>query len=351
MTRDFTLRKGSDPCAGSMWMINDLHWEDITEYPVLGTTEIWRFINESGMSHPMHMHLVQFQVLDRQPFTRIAGEIVPTGPPVPPDSSEAGWKDTAPVAPGEMMRVIARFEDYAGLYAYHCHMLEHEDHEMMRQFRTVAAPIASVRDTAFTEGAATSDAVIPVTLSSPVQVEVRVEARTADGTAVAGLDYIATMDTLVFAPGITSQLFHVPLVGDSQGEPDETFLVELSGPVHVALGDSVATCLILNDDVTADAPEGGAPTVNFLASAVPNPSRGTVSIQWGLSSAARVDLSVFDVLGRRVRRLAEGNQGAGQKIAVWNGRDDRGQRVASGLYLVRLQLGTRTFRTSLLRMY
>jgi spore coat protein A len=138
LTRDFTLSKGSDPCAGSVWTINGLGWDDVTEYPVLGTTEIWRFINESGMSHPMHMHLVQFQVLDRQPFARVGGQIVPTGPRVPPDASAAGWKDTAPVGPGEMLRVIARFEDYAGAYAYHCHMLEHEDNEMMRQFQTVA---------------------------------------------------------------------------------------------------------------------------------------------------------------------------------------------------------------------
>jgi FtsP/CotA-like multicopper oxidase with cupredoxin domain len=77
LTRDFSLSKGSDPCAGSMWTINGLGWDDITEYPVLGTTEIWRFINESGMSHPMHMHLVQFQVLDRQPFTRVGARSCP----------------------------------------------------------------------------------------------------------------------------------------------------------------------------------------------------------------------------------------------------------------------------------
>jgi hypothetical protein len=349
MTRDFSLRKGSDPCAGTMWMINDLHWEDITEYPVLGTTEIWRFVNESGMSHPMHMHLVQFQVLDRQPFTRVAGEIVPTGPRVPPDAAEAGWKDTAPVAPGEILRVIARFEDYAGLYAYHCHMLEHEDHEMMRQFRTVATPIVSVRDTVFTEGSVASDAAVTVTLSSPVQVEVRVLASTADGSAVAGEDYIAASDTLVFAPGVMSRMFHVALVGDTQVEPNEAFQVRLSEPVHVMLGDSVATCSVLNDDQNTDAPGGGVPTASYLANGVPNPSRGTVSILWGLSAAARVDLSVFDVQGRRVRRLADGSQPAGRKVATWDGRDERGRRVASGLYLVRLQLGSQRFRTTLLR--
>jgi len=63
-----------------------------------------------------------------------------------------------------------------------------------------------------------------------------------------------------------------------------------------------------------------------------------------------VDLSLFDVQGRRVRRLAAGRQVAGRMLSMWDGRDERGQRVASGLYLVRLQIGSQRFRTTLLRM-
>ncbi|MGD8376983.1 MAG: multicopper oxidase domain-containing protein, partial [Acidobacteriota bacterium] len=139
MTRDFRLRKGApDACGKSPWLINDLGWDDITEYPELDTVEIWRFINDSGVSHPMHMHLVFFQVLDRDTFTvGLGGEIIPDNNPQPPLPQETGWKDTAVVGPGEILRVIARFEDYKGRYAYHCHILEHEDHEMMRQFQTV----------------------------------------------------------------------------------------------------------------------------------------------------------------------------------------------------------------------
>jgi len=136
--RDFELQKGSDPCSGFKWLINGLGWDDITEYPELGTTEVWSFINRSGMTHPMHMHLVMFQILDRQNFDEVEGEIVPIGSPVPPAAEEAGWKDTVLVAPNEIVRVIARFESYKGKYAYHCHILEHEDHEMMRQFQTVS---------------------------------------------------------------------------------------------------------------------------------------------------------------------------------------------------------------------
>lgn len=136
--RDFVLQKGDDECTGSAWFINGLRWDDLTEYPELGTVEIWRFVNRSGVMHPMHMHLILFQVLDRQAFTTSGDDIIPVGSPSPPPPGEAGWKDTVQVAPGELVRVIARFEDYKGLFSYHCHILEHEDHEMMRQFRTVS---------------------------------------------------------------------------------------------------------------------------------------------------------------------------------------------------------------------
>ena len=141
VTRDLILDKQSDPCAGSEWLINGLHWDDITEYPVRGTTEIWRFVNDSGVMHPMHMHLVFFQVLDRTPIQVVGDSVVVVGPAVPVSPEEAGWKDTAPVGPNEMLRVITTFEDYLGKYAYHCHILEHEDHEMMRQFEVVASGV------------------------------------------------------------------------------------------------------------------------------------------------------------------------------------------------------------------
>lgn len=142
-SRDFVIRRApesSPSCAAPWWLINDLGWDDITENPVLGSTEIWRFINRSGMMHPMHMHLVMFQVLDRQSFEVIDDEIVPIGSPIPPGPTESGWKDTVRANPQEITRVIARFEDYTGRFPYHCHILEHEDHEMMRQFEVVGQP-------------------------------------------------------------------------------------------------------------------------------------------------------------------------------------------------------------------
>jgi len=146
--RDLVLAKTSDPCAGSIWLINGKRFDEITEFPKLGSAEVWRFVNSSGMVHPMHMHLTMFQIIDRQNFVMVGDSIVTTGSPIPPDASEAGWKDTAPVYPDQVLRVICRFEDYTGKYPYHCHVLEHEDNEMMRQFEvvvdTTATPVTPV---------------------------------------------------------------------------------------------------------------------------------------------------------------------------------------------------------------
>ncbi len=138
--RDFRLKQaGTDGCGRSMWTINNLGFHDITEYPQLGSVEIWRYINDSGVSHPMHMHLVMFQILDRDGFTTgPGGEVIPNGTPQPPPAEENGWKDTVMVPPGQIVRVIARFDGYKGRYPYHCHILEHEEHEMMRQFQTIS---------------------------------------------------------------------------------------------------------------------------------------------------------------------------------------------------------------------
>jgi spore coat protein A len=147
-SREFHLEKGAGTCTPDEWEIRSIgpdgtvigsQWIDITELPELGETEVWEFVNKSGMTHPMHMHLVMFQVLDRQSCQIQGEDCVPVGSPVPAPDHEKGWKDTVQVGPNEIVRVIARFENFTGLYAYHCHILEHEDHEMMRQFQTVAA--------------------------------------------------------------------------------------------------------------------------------------------------------------------------------------------------------------------
>jgi bilirubin oxidase len=99
-------------------------WEDgITENPALGATETWEIHNFTMDAHPIHIHLVQFEVVERE-----AG-----GATRPPEAWETGLKDTVVAYPGEITRVKARF-DVEGRFVWHCHILEHEDNEMMRPY-------------------------------------------------------------------------------------------------------------------------------------------------------------------------------------------------------------------------
>ncbi len=109
------------------------HWDDLTDFPVLGSREIWEFENPGNAMHPMHVHLVRFQILDKTDIT--------TGQSIPLKPWEINtWKDIVEVPPRSRTRIIMDFEDYLGKFAQHCHILDHEDHEMMRQFQTVNDP-------------------------------------------------------------------------------------------------------------------------------------------------------------------------------------------------------------------
>jgi spore coat protein A, manganese oxidase len=145
VTRDFVLAERLDARGASLGVfINNHGYDDpVTETPALGSLEKWRFINTTDDAHPMHLHLVQFQILERQGYDTAAftqGKLQLVGSPRPPAPNEAGWKDTAVVNPNDMLTLLIRFEGYTGRYVFHCHMLEHEDNDMMRPYEVVAAP-------------------------------------------------------------------------------------------------------------------------------------------------------------------------------------------------------------------
>jgi spore coat protein A, manganese oxidase len=133
-------------------LLGNARWhEPITEDPKAGSTEIWSFINTTGDVHPLHIHLVQFQVLNRQTFDvptyQQTGRLVFTGRPMAPEGNERpARKDTIKSYPGYVTRVIMRFDLPQGalvapgqelLYVWHCHILEHEDNEMMRPYKII----------------------------------------------------------------------------------------------------------------------------------------------------------------------------------------------------------------------
>ncbi|HXE97254.1 MAG TPA: multicopper oxidase, partial [Dongiaceae bacterium] len=116
---------------------NAKQWmEPITENPNLDSTEVWEIYNFTADAHPIHVHQVAFEVVNRQdlqlgPDGLSAQPAVLVGTPRPADAHETGLKDTVLVYPGGVTRIKAHF-DIPGLYVWHCHILSHEDNEMMR---------------------------------------------------------------------------------------------------------------------------------------------------------------------------------------------------------------------------
>jgi len=307
-TRALTLNEQEGANGPVLGMVNNSRWHMPTsEACAVGETEVWEFINLTEDTHPIHLHLIQFQALSRQDFDvegyeKVYGEPVPgMGPPRPydersaftgfkvggnpdvtpfllgtpraVDANENGWKDTFRMNPGVVTRVLVRlapqnanalaggavtagmnlfpFDPSAAMgvandgfgypggpgYVWHCHILDHEDNEMMRRM------------------------MITQPTSSPGAVV---------ASAAAGKDR-----------------------------------VELTG-VH------------------------------------PNPTVGPTRIAFALERAQEVDLTVYDVSGREVATLAHGRYAPGEHAATWDGRDRSGSPVPSGVYLYRLRTEERT---------
>lgn len=140
--RNLKLVGATDEYGRPLLLLDHKKWMDpTTEKPRLGTTEIWSLMNITGFTHPIHIHLVSFQILDRQPFDlnlyNENGQIRYTGPATAPAPNERGWKDTVAAPSAQITRVIARFAPYTGNYVWHCHILEHEDYDMMRPFTVI----------------------------------------------------------------------------------------------------------------------------------------------------------------------------------------------------------------------
>ena len=145
------------------WRTIATRFEDTTTFfPMLHQPEIWRLINLTGDTHPIHLNLDAFQVLERHPATveqpedgittvgtsatvRI-GQAPDDGIPHRLDDNERGLKDTVRVNPNEVVDIVVRFEVFCGRYMYHCHILEHEDHDMMRPFVVMPAELMPFMD-------------------------------------------------------------------------------------------------------------------------------------------------------------------------------------------------------------
>jgi FtsP/CotA-like multicopper oxidase with cupredoxin domain len=126
-TRTFSLGETRLNDGRTVFTINGRLFDPnyVDARPRLNDVEIWSFVNNSYQLHPIHIHDIEWQILD------INGR--------PPAAGDDGWKDVFPVPALATVRVIGRFVDLTGIYVFHCHKLEHEDHAMMAQFEVLPA--------------------------------------------------------------------------------------------------------------------------------------------------------------------------------------------------------------------
>jgi spore coat protein A len=272
-TRNLVLFEGRDkygrlqPLLGTL-DDGSLSWfQPVTENPMVNDIEVWEVYNSTEDAHPIHLHLVAFQIINRESFTgtlvekdqpqhdggfgvgKILTDVVLGGDAAGPAPNEAGFKDTAVMPPGTVTRLIAKF-DREGFYVWHCHILSHEDHEMMRPYHVGPMPMTAVAASAGGGGS--------------------LEAASSGDTG--------SKDVLD-SPGAT------------------------------------------------------------LEQNSPNPFNPVTSIGFELREPGSADLKVYDVRGKEVRALAERAFPAGAHTVEWDGRDNSGNAVSSGVYFYQLRAG------------
>jgi spore coat protein A len=141
--RTLHLDETTDHYGRALHLLNNHEWSDpVTETPELDTIEIWHLVNHFNFTHSIHVHLVHFEVLGRKPFT--AADFDKNGDYKfkledldPPLDYEKGPKDTVRTDPGQITTIIMHFKEHSGDYVWHCHLLEHEDHDMMRPLKVI----------------------------------------------------------------------------------------------------------------------------------------------------------------------------------------------------------------------
>ncbi len=248
-TRSLLLFEATDPfgrlqpmlgtAAGGVQM-----WEaPITENPMLNDVEVWEIYNTTMDAHPIHLHLVAFQVVSRQkfkatvdPVTGALTNIKLSGQPKPPAANEAGWKDTVQMYPGEVTRIIAKF-DLEGLYVWHCHILSHEDHEMMRPYYVGNIPAGA-------QGMAAADVVVTGSDTLAVQTQ---------GAVAPAVEQVASADSAGNQYAATtlpeSSTTALPELEVAAGEETEPALA----PVAVSAPGSVTdVAAVLPEDLEVD---------------------------------------------------------------------------------------------------
>jgi spore coat protein A len=331
LTRDIIMEEMMDPQGNPIGlMLNGKMFDDpISEFPIINTIEIWRWVNTTGDVHPMHQHLVQFQVLDRTPFDvdhyMMTGEIVLTGPPEPPAPNEVGWKDTHLVPPGYISRTIARF-NRLGKYVYHCHILAHEENEMMRPFEVITngvhdAGVVSIVGPCETIPAGTT--VYPTAVvqnfggyDEYIAVFFNIGCRYSDCKWVrveAG-----QTATVVFRPWVAIA-----------GRYNEEVSIYIDND-QLRSNNSMQCNLTVTNGSNSHGEN--VPLSYELFRPNPNPTANNLSIKFALPKPSRVEIAVYDINGRVVKNLISENRAAGFYRVNTDCRE-----LSSGVYILKMK--------------
>lgn len=393
VTRALTLNENMGEGGPLEMFVNNTMWAMApTENIRVGDTEVWEIINLTADTHPMHLHLFQFQLLNRQAFDvegylsvygmpepgmgpplpyeppsaasgfKVGGnpDVTPflSGAPSPPDPNETGWKDTFRMNPGEVTRILVRaapqdaaaraaaampplavepgvnlfeFEPWTPMgqvdafgypggpgYVWHCHIIDHEDNEMMRQLMVLGPDIPT-------------PAMLTLFDAVPFDGGVKVRWELA-GTS---------------APGVLalerSQWLEGPwLAVDAEPSRDGSATVVLDRSVEPGQAYWYRLLAGLDDGSTVVfgpvRAETAADLTFALGPVAPNPSTGPVSLGFSVARDSEIRVAVVDVQGREVAELASGRHRAGRYTLVWDGAGPHGA-AAAGVYFVRYQAG------------
>ncbi len=321
----------------------------VSELPKLGDTEIWTIANYTPDAHPIHLHQVKFQLINREQITwdqlapgvqvePVTPYVAPppytlTGTVTLPDAWEAGWKDTIQMLPGTVTRIIATF-DLPGLYVWHCHILSHEESDMMRPF-IVTTPVASVSAALTRNGIALGSAEpaagsAPLTItalgrtgltagqpefSNGFEYRFTVTGPNAYTASQPYMDWMSpTRDSFVWTPpnnnpGLYTILVEARSAGSVAAEASTQLSYSLSAPTvasatsttpdgSYSVGDSINITLNFNQAVSSPAgltinlSSGGSISTGTLTST--SSFSGTYTVAAGQSSA---DLSITSIVG------------------------------------------------------
>lgn len=281
-----------DPAGGAANAGTLSMHDPITERPLVGTTELWEFWNTTVDAHPMHMHLVQFRVLNRQAFTgTLAATVMANGwsgvrlQPKPalgaitqPPAGERGWKDTVICPPGQVTRVVVQF-NRPGTYVYHCHILSHEEHDMMRFYQVIDPATRILPDGLYTIRSLASNKVADVNGGS-----------TADGAAVIQWP----------AHGGKNQQWQLKSLGNGEYSLQAVHsgkLLEVSGSLKTA----------------------GAPVVQWTAT-------GAASQRWRIEDLGNGTYRIVNVNSGLVLDVSGASTADGAKIIQWPWHGQANQR-------------------------